>query len=87
MEEDPDHPEEEVQDHLVEEEEDQDLLVEDNPQPHNNQCHLHQTSKQWEASHKYSTETNPKPTISSKKSKATFILMPTLQDTTLHTKK
>ena len=83
-EEDQDHPaEEEDQDHLVEEE-DQDLLVEGNPRPHNNQYHLHQTSKQWEASHKYSMETNPKLTISLKKSKAISISMLTSLDTTRH---
>ena len=77
--------EEEDQDHL--EEEDQDLLVEDNPWLHNNQYHLRQMSKQWEASHKYSMETDLKLMISSKKSKAISVSMPMLPDTTHHTRK
>ena len=93
-EEDQDHPEEEDQDHpeeedqdLLEEEEDQDLPVEGNPWPHNNQYHLHQMSKRWEASHKYSMETNLRPTISLKKSKAISASMLMLLDTTCHTRK
>ena len=83
-EEDPDHlAEGEDQDHLAEEE-DLGLLEEGNPRPHNNQYHLCQTSKQWEVSHKYSTETDPKLTISLKKSKAISVSMLTSLDTTHH---
>ena len=62
---------EEDQDHLVEEE---DLRLEDNPWPCNNQYLLQQMLKQWEVSHKYSMEIDPKPMTSSKKSRDTFVL-------------
>ena len=74
-------------DHLAEEEEDQDHLVEGNLQLHNNQYHLQQMLRQWEASHKYSTETNPKLTTLLKKSKAISISMPMSLDTIRHTRK
>ena len=85
QEEDQDHlAEEEDQDCLVEEE---DLQLEDNPWLCNNQSLLQQTLKQWEVSHKYSKEIDPKLMTSSKKSKDTFALMPTSLDTIHHTKK
>ena len=77
-------------DHL---EEDQDRLEEvdhqeeDNLQPLNNQCHLRQMSKLWEASHKSLMETNPRQMTLLKKSKATSALMPTFQDTIPHIRK
>ena len=77
---------EEDQDHLVEEdwdrlaEEEEDLRLEDNPWLHNNQYLLQQMLKQWEVSHKYSTEIDPKPMTSSKKSRDIFALMPTSLD-------
>ena len=84
-EEDQDLPvEEEDQDHPEEEE---DLQAEDNPWLHNNQCLLQQMLKQWEVSHKYSMETDPKPMTSSKKSKDTSASTLMSLDTIHHKRK
>ena len=82
MEEDLDHLEEEDSDCLVE-----DLWLEDSPRQHNNQYLRQQTLKQWEVSHKYSMEIDPKPTTSLKKSKDIFALTQTSPDIIHHTRK
>ena len=84
VEEDQDRLVEADQDRLVEEE---DLQLEDNPQPRNNQYLLQQTSRQWEVSHKYFMEIDPKPMTSLKKSRDTFILMLMSLGIICHTRK
>ena len=77
---------EEDQDHPVEVEEDQDPLLEAN-WLHINQYHLQQMLRRWEVFHKYSMETDPKLTTSSKKSKDISISMPMSPDTIHHTRR
>ena len=88
MEEDQDHPEVEVEvDHQAVDHQGLDHQEEDNLQLCNNQCPLPQMSKLWEVSHKSLMEINLRQMTLSKKSKATFALTPTFQDTTLHIRK